>query len=240
VSQQETDEKAGEYKARLAEVTAAQAYVAQLEAFESFKKLVAPFDGVVTARKVDVGALVQASAANTPQLFEISDVHEMRIYVEVPQVFASQLKQGMKAEFKLAQYPNRIFHAILATTSDAISRGSRTLLVELHRDNKDRVLQPGSFAEVHFEIPADQNALTLPASALIFRSGGPQVAVVGPDNKIVLKHIEIGRDLGTEIEVLSGVASSDKVVRDPSDSIDGGDAIRVANQDGLVSQIIAR
>jgi RND family efflux transporter MFP subunit len=240
VSQQETDEKVGGYKARLAEVTAAQAYVAQLEAFEAFKKLTAPFDGVVTARKVDVGALVQASSAGwSPTgiagLFQVSDVHRMRIYVEVPQVFTSQLQPGMKATFKLPQYANRVFQATLATTSDAISSGSRTLLVELQCDNVDGLLRPGSFAEVHFEVAPDPNTLILPASVLVFRSAGPQVAVVGSDNKIVLKRIEIGRDLGTEIEVVSGLSPADRVVRDPTDSIDDGDVVRIQNQSKPVS-----
>jgi RND family efflux transporter MFP subunit len=240
VSQQVTDEKAGDYQARLADVTAAKANVARLEAFESFKKLTAPFDGVVTARKVDVGALVHGSETNATELFEVSDVHELRIYVDAPQAFAAQLHAGMTAKLKLSQYPDRTFDAVLAATSDAISRKSRSLLVELHLDNKDSLLQPGSFVEVHFALPPDKNVLSLPASALIFRGEKLQVAIVGPDDKIALKPIELGRDLGTEVEVISGLSPTDKVVRNPSDSIGNGDTVRIAGRGALASEASAR
>jgi RND family efflux transporter MFP subunit len=240
VSQQVTDEKAGDYQARLAEVTAAQANVARIEAFEGFKKLTAPFDGVVTARRVDVGALVHGSETNSTELFEVSDVHELRVYVDAPQAFAAQIHAGLTAKLKLSQFPGRTFDAVVATTSDAISRKSRTLLVELRRDNKDGLLQPGSFVEVHFELPPDKNVLALPASALIFRGEKLQVAIVGPDNKVTLQAIEIGRDLGTEVEVLSGLSPTDKVVRNPSDSLSNGDLVRIAGQAPLASEASAR
>lgn len=241
VSQQVTDEKEGDYKARLAEVAAAKANVARLNAFEGFKQLVAPFDGVVTARRIDVGALVHDGIhSNSTELFEIADVHEMRIYVDVPQAYAAQIRRGMTAELKLSQYPDRIFHAAVATTSDAITRKSRTLQVELHRDNKDGLLQPGSFVEVHFKLPPDPNDLVLPASALIFRRDNLEVAVVGPDNKITLKPIQIGRDLGTTVEVRSGLSVTDRVVKNPSDSIANGETVRIPGQDGVAPKISAR
>jgi RND family efflux transporter MFP subunit len=240
VSQQVTDEKAGDYQARLAEVTAAKANVARLEAFEGFKKLTAPFDGIVTARRVDVGALVHGSETNATELFEVSDVHELRVYVEAPQAFAAQLHPGMTAKLKLSQYPDRTFDAVLATTSDAISRQSRALLVELHRDNQDSMLQPGSFVEVHFELPPDKSVLTLPESALVFRGEKLRVATVGDDHKITLKPIEVGRDLGMEVEALSGLSPTDKVVRNPSDSISDGDIVQVAGQNGFASEANAR
>jgi RND family efflux transporter MFP subunit len=137
VSQQVTDEKDGDYKARLADVSSAKANVARLEAMEGFKKLTAPFDGIVTERKIDVGALVHSTESDATELFEVADVHEMRIYVDAPQSFAAQLHAGMNAKLMLSQYPGRTFNAVLTTTSDAISKKARTLLVELHRDNKD-------------------------------------------------------------------------------------------------------
>ncbi len=241
VSQQVTDEKQGEYQARVAEVAAAKANVARLQAFETFKRLVAPFDGVVTARKIDVGALVHdGTRSNSEELFEIADVHEMRIYVDVPQAFAAQIQRGMTALLKLSQYPGRTFHAVVATTSDAITRNSRSLQVELHRDNKDGLLQPGAFTEVDFELPPNPNELVLPASALIFRRDTLCVAVVGPDNKVKLKPIQIGRDLGTTVEVRSGLSVTDRVIKNPSDSITDGDTVHIADEDGLVSQIGAR
>jgi RND family efflux transporter MFP subunit len=237
VSQQATDEKVGDFSARLADVTAAKANVARLQASDGFKQLTAPFDGIVTERKVDVGALVDSSKANASGLFEVADVHEMRIYVEVPQAYASELHAGMTAKLILSQYPGRHFNAVLATTSEAITKQSRTLLVELRRDNQDGLLLPGSFVEVHFELPADQNVLTLPSSALIFRGNHPKVAVVGRDQKIVMKDIKAGRDLGSEIEVVSGLDPTDEVVRNPSDSIGDGDLVRVANKEHLVSNV---
>jgi len=239
VSQQVTDEKDGDYKARLADVSSAKANVARLKAMEGFKKLTAPFDGIVTERKIDVGALVHSTESDATELFEVADVHEMRIYVDAPQSFAAQLHAGMNAKLMLSQYPGRTFNAVLTTTSDAISKKARTLLVELHRDNKDGLLQPGSFVEVHFELPPDQNVMVLPASALIFRSEKQQVAVVGMDNKVVLKTIEIGRDLGTEIEITSGLSPSDKVIRNPSDSIGNGDSVHIKGE-AIASEASAR
>ncbi len=239
VSQQVTDEKDGDYKARLADVSSAKANVARLEAMEGFKKLTAPFDGIVTERKIDVGALVHSTESNATELFKVADVHEARVYVNVPQSFAAQLHPGMKAKLMLSQYPGRSFEAVLTTTSEAISKKARTLLVELHRDNKDGLLQPGSFVEVHFELPPDKNVLVLPASALIFRGEKQQVAVVDMDNKVVLKIIEIGRDLGTEIEIISGLSPADKVIRNPSDSIGSGDTVRIKG-DAIAKEASAR
>jgi RND family efflux transporter MFP subunit len=240
VSQQNADEKAGKYNASKAEVAAAQADVAKLEALEGFKRIISPFDGVVTARNIDVGALVNSTPTSPLALFEVADVHEMRIYVAVPQSFSAELHVGMSAELKLPQYPDRSFKATLATTSNAISLKARSLLVELHRDNKDGLLQPGSFVEVHFELPANSEILHLPASALIFRKNQPEVATVGPDDRVKLKPIEVGRDLGTEVEVLSGLSTSDRVIRSPSDSIADGDQVRIAGQDKVAPEVSAR
>jgi RND family efflux transporter MFP subunit len=240
VSQQTADEKAGEYNATKAEVAAASANVARLAALEGFKRIVAPFDGVVTARNIDVGALVNSTPTSPLALFEVADIHELRIYVAVPQSFSAELHVGMTAELKLPQYPDRAFKATLATTSNAISAKARSLLVELHRDNKDGVLQPGSFVEVHFELPANAEVLRLPASALIFRRNQPEVATVGADQRVALRSIEVGRDLGTEIEVLSGLTTSDRVIRSPSDSIADGDEVRIAGQDKVAPEVSAR
>jgi RND family efflux transporter MFP subunit len=230
VSQQSADEKSGEAAARKAQVEAAKAKVGHLQAMEAFKKIVAPFDGVVTVRNIDVGALVSSTpAGNThelQELFEVSDVHEVRVYVQVPQAFAAKLSAGLTADLKLPQYPDRVFMAKVATTSNAINQKSRSLLVELHSDNKDRLLQPGSFVEVHFKLPPNSNVLRLPTTALIFRGLHPEVATVGPDDKVVLKQVEVGQDLGTEVEITSGVSPDDRVVKSPSDSIANGDEVR--------------
>jgi RND family efflux transporter MFP subunit len=227
VSQQTADEKVGNFKAMKAQVAAATANVARLAALEAFKKIVAPFNGVVTARKIDVGALVNSTPGNAPDLFGVADVHEMRIYVDVPQAFSAQVRAGMSAQLKLPQFPDRSFAATVTTTSDAISQGSRSLLVELRRDNKDGLLQPGAFVEVDFDLPPDPNALRIPASALIFRRIGPEVATVDSADKVVLKDVVVGRDLGTEVEIKSGLAPENRLIRSPSDSIASGDRVSV-------------
>ncbi len=227
VSQQTADEKVGNFKAMKAQVAAATANVARLAALEVFKKIVAPFNGVVTARKIDVGALVNSTAGNAPDLFDVADVHEMRIYVDVPQAFGAQVRVGMSAQLKLPQFPDQSFAATVATTSDAISQRSRSLLVELRRDNKDGLLQSGAFVEVDFNLPPDPDALRIPASALIFRRIGPEIATVDSNNKVVLKDVVVGRDLGTEVEIKSGLLPDDRLIRSPSDSIGSGENVSV-------------
>lgn len=240
VSQQTADEKVGEYNASKAEVSAAIANVGRLAALESFKKIVAPFDGVVTARKIDVGALVNSTPGNAPDLFDVADVHEMRIYVDVPQAFSAQVHVGMTAQLKLPQFPDQEFNATVATTSEAISHHSRSLLVELRRGNKDGLLQPGAFVEVDFSLPPDPNALRIPASALIFRRRGPEVATVNADDKVALKPVVVGRDLGTEIEIKSGLSPEDRLTRSPSDSIADGQRVRIAGGKASGSRVSAR
>jgi RND family efflux transporter MFP subunit len=230
VSQQTTDEKAGDAEAKAALVNAANADVKRLEAEESFKRLVAPFDGVVTARNTDIGDLITVGSGGR-SLFTVSDIHTMRIYVRVPQAYAAELHAGMEADLKLTQYPTQTFQAKLLTTSNAISEESRTVLVQLTADNPDGKLWPGSYVQVHFKLPTDPNVLTLPTSALLFREHGMEVATVGPDDHVVLKPIKIGRDLGTEVEVDSGVSPSDRIIDSPSDSLEGGTEVKVANPD---------
>ncbi len=229
VSLQDADEKMGAYKAAIAEVVAAKAKVARLEAFQGFKQLRAPFDGVVIGRKVDVGALVHGARPIATELFEVADVHEMRVYVSVPQPFAAQIHPGMAATLELPDYPDRIFHAVVATTSNSIAKHSRTLLVQLHCENKDRLLLPGSYVEVRFKLPPNENILIVPTSALVFRSAGSQVAVVGYDDRVTLKQVKVWRDLGTKMEIVSGLLATDRVIRDPPDSIKDGDIVHATS-----------
>jgi RND family efflux transporter MFP subunit len=228
VSQQTADEKAGDAAAKHAAVVSAEADVQRLVALESFKRITAPFDGVVTARKTDVGALINAGSGSGPELFSVADMHEMRIYVRVPQTFAPELQIGMTATLRLPQHTKRTFTAKLATTSSSVATDSRTVLVELQADNADGALLPGTFAEVHFQLPEPPDVLRLPTSTLLFREHGLKVATVGPQDKVVLKPIEVGRDLGTEVEVTSGIAASDRVIDSPPDSIGAGDLVKVA------------
>jgi RND family efflux transporter MFP subunit len=239
VSEQETESKKAEYGSAVARYNAAvadanvnQSQVDQLTALEAFKRILAPFDGVVTARNTDVGALINAGSGvgggTGPQLFRVADVHEMRVFVQVPQEMSSGMRAGLTAELVLPQYPDKTFKAVVATTAEAIAKTSRTLLVELHAGNLDNLLQPGTFAQVHFNLPNNPSTLRIPTSALIFREDGVQVAVLGPDNKVEIKQVKLGRNLGTEFEVLKGLTSSDTVINSPPDSLSPGEVVKVA------------
>ena len=241
VSVQEQESKEADYNsaaARLnaatAEVAADQGEVDRLQALESFKSITAPFDGVVTARETDIGALINAGsgvgAGNGPELFRVTDIHKMRIYVQVPQQLSANIQAGLTADLHLPQYPDKIFNAAVATTSSAINTSARTLLVELHADNADSLLQPGAYAQVDFALPRNPNIVRVPTSALIFREQGMQVATIGPGDKIELKAVTLGRNLGTEVEVISGLSLADRVVNSPPDSLANGDSVRIASQ----------
>lgn len=227
VSQQTADEKVADEAAKDAEVAAASANVDRLKALKAFATIVAPFDGVVTQRNIDIGSLVSDSANAASGLFAVADTHEMRVYVKAPQSFAADMRNGMKAVLKLPQYPGRDFEATIGTTAQAIDQRSRSLLVELMAKNNDDALQPGAFAEVHFQIPVNADTLKLPASAIIFRDKSVEVATVGANDRVVMKKVEIGRDLGTEVEIASGLSAADRVIASPPDSIDEGDEVHV-------------
>jgi RND family efflux transporter MFP subunit len=238
VSVQEQESKQADYNSAVARVNSAQAEVAadqgevdRLQALEGFKKILAPFDGVVTARETDIGALINAgSGSNGPELFRVADIHEMRVYVQVPQQLSADIRQGLTANLHLPQYPDTTFKATVATTSNAINVNARTLLVELHAANPDGQLQPGAYTQVDFELPSNPNIVRVSTSALIFRERGMEVAVIGPNDKIELKAITLGRNLGTEVEVVKGLSMSDRLVNSPSDSLATGDVVRVAGE----------
>jgi RND family efflux transporter MFP subunit len=230
VARQTVDVNVLDAEARQAAVVGMQANVDRLKALEGFKQLVAPFDGVVTARRIEVGGLVKADSTPEPELFAVADISSMRVYVKVPQSYAGQVYIGMKAELALPEYPDRIYTARVITTSHAINVESRTMLVELLAPNPRAELSPGSFANVYFQLTPDRNALLLPTSALIFQQHGMQVAIVDAQNKVALRQIRIGHDTGTEVEVISGISKTDKVIDDPPDSIAEGQPVRVMAQ----------
>ena len=230
VSQQAADEKTGDALARKAEVEAAQANVDRLKALEGFKAITAPFDGVVTARHIDIGALVAATSGNEQALFDVSAVDVMRVYVSVPQVYTAMMRAGMKVTLKLPQYAGRTFTGTLTTTSNAISAQSRALLVEALIKNPDGLLSPGAYAQARFDLPFDSNAIEIPASAMIFRDGAPKVAVVR-DGRVELTRITILVDTGTQLEVAADLPRDDRIVLNPSDSIATGDVVHVAKLD---------
>jgi RND family efflux transporter MFP subunit len=236
VSQQTADEKTGDAVAKKALVAAAKANVDRLQALEGFKHITAPFDGVVTARQTDIGALINAGSGSGVELFKVADLHQMRVYVRVPQAYADQLRTGMTANLRLPQYPHGSFVAKLSTTSNSVAKESRTILVELMAENPGGKLWPGTFAEAHFELPPDPDVYRLPTSALLFREHGLEVATIGPNDKVTLKPITIGRDLGTEVEVSDGIAPNDRVIDSPSDSLGDGDQVRLADSTGPATE----
>jgi RND family efflux transporter MFP subunit len=210
-------------------VDAQEANVRQLEAMESFKQIVAPFDGVVTARNTDIGALINAGSAAGQQLFEVSDLHRVRIYVEVPQAFSAELRTGLKANFELPQNPGQKFDAILVTTSNAMNATSRSMRVELQADNSDGKLFGGAYCKVYFQLPNDPNMVRIPATALMPVNRGTQVAVLGDDNKVVLKSVRIGRDFGDSVEVTAGLGPQDRVIDNPPETLQNGDTVQLAS-----------
>ena len=229
VSQQEADEKTSDLAAKQAIVSASEANVGRLEALESFKRITAPFDGIVTARKTDVGALINAGGGNGPELFAVSDAHRLRVYVSVPQNEAAAIKAGLTATLTVPERPGVQFGAKLVDTDDAITPASGTLLVQLEVDNPNGLLIPGEYTEVHFDLPTDSHAMTIPASALMFREDGLRVAIVGGDNRAVLKPVTIATDLGTKVVIASGLNATDRVIDNPPDSLASGDAVRLGS-----------
>ncbi|MFM0375350.1 efflux RND transporter periplasmic adaptor subunit [Paraburkholderia aspalathi] len=228
VSQQESDEKTSDLIAKQATVQANQANVRRLLALESFKRLTAPFDGVVTARKTDVGALIDAGSGTGPELFTVSDVRKLRVYVSVPQIDAAVIKPGLTATLTVPERPGMKFTAQMVDTDSAIAPASGTLLVQLTVDNSAGLLFTGEYTRVHFALPDDSQALTIPASALIFRRDGLQVAVVGKDNRVQLRTVTVATDFGSQVEIASGLQPDDRVIDSPPDSLAQGDPVRIA------------
>jgi RND family efflux transporter MFP subunit len=227
VAQQLADQTSADAAAKEAVVDANEANVQQLEAMQSFKTLVAPFDGVVTARNVQIGMLIN-SGGSGPALFEVSDLHRVRIYVQVPQSFSAGLAPGMKATFEMPQYPGVQFDATLVHISKAINASSHSMQVELQADNAAGKFFGGSYCNVHFEIPTDPNLVKLPSTALVTANQGTQVAVLDTHDKVVLKTVQLGRDLGDSVEITAGLSASDRVINNPPETLASGDMVRVA------------
>ncbi len=226
VSQQEVDQNVSAYHAREADVLAAKANVQRLKDLQSFQRVVAPFDGIVTARTVDVGALI--ANGNSVQLFRMAQTNILRIYVSVPQSYSRAMVPGVQATLNIPEFPHAEFPGKVIRTSGAIDPTSRTLLTEVQIPNPTGQILPGAYATVHFKVTLVEPPLSIPPNALLFRSQGPQVAVVTPQGKIHLQNVTMGRDLGTSLEVLDGVKAGDNVVVNPPDSIAEGAEVTVA------------
>jgi multidrug efflux system membrane fusion protein len=201
--------------------------VDRLQALESFRHSVAPFAGVVTARNTDVGALINTGNPSDPGLFAVADVHRLRVYVSVPQSETAQIHPGETVSLQVPDFPGRTFQATLVSTSGAIGAQSGALLVEAQIDNVDGALKPGDYAQVTFNLPAATGAISLPAGAVMFRHDGMAVAVVGADGRVAMRPVTIARDLGTTVEIATGLSPSDAVVDNPLDSLTAGERVRV-------------
>src|SRR6266446_3016880 len=227
VAQQLADQTAADAAAKKAVVDANEANVRQLEAMQSFKALAAPFDGVVTSRNVELGMLINSGGSGQP-LFEVSDLHRVRIYVQVPQSFTAGLTVGMKATFEMPQYPGARFEATVSHISKSINQNSHSMQVELQADNAAGKFFGGSYCNVHFEIPTDANLITIPSTALVTGNQGTQVAILDSNNKVVLRSVKLGRDLGDSVEVITGLSPSDRIINNPPETLTAGDTVRVA------------
>ena len=230
VSKQDADEKLSLAAASAAQLQAAQANLQRLRELSTFKKIVAPFDGVVTVRNTDVGQLIAAGGGSGLDLFRIADTRRLRLYVHVPQNYAAQMVPDLEAEVTFPDRPGRAYTAKLERTSSAIDPSSRTLLAQLIVDNAKNELLPGAYAEVHFKLPAvaDSSSFQVPANVLIDRGNGLQVATVDSHGHVVLKHITIGRDLGSDLQIASGLTASDDVIVNPPDSLTADTVVHVA------------
>ena len=227
VSQQDADQRAGDAAAKAAAQQSASANLARLRELEGFKRVVAPFNGIVTQRNTDLGALINAGETPGSALFRVADTHRLRIYVQVPQVYAAQVRTGMSTSLEFTDHPGQHFEATVASTAHALDAVSRTLQVELQIDNSSGELLPGSYVQVTFSLAPSGGTLRVPVNTVIFRGKTPQVATIDQAHRVQLREITEGRDFGTEIEVLAGVSASDTLIVNPWDSIADGQQVRI-------------
>ena len=229
VSQQDADNATGDFAAKRAIVQSAQANLRRLEELQSFQRIYAPFDGILTARNTDIGQLINSGSSTGPksELFHIAAPGKLRVYVNVPEIYSRASKPGLKADLTLAEFPGRRFEGTLVRSASAIDQSSRTLLVEIEVDNPTGELLTGAYAEVHLKLPGNVSTFTIPVNTLLFRSEGLRVAVV-KDNKTDLVPVTLGRDFGSEVEVLVGLNGDENLIVNPPDSIVSGQEVRLA------------
>jgi RND family efflux transporter MFP subunit len=232
VSKQETDQAMSDFRARQSALSAAEANVLRLQQLQGFEKIYAPFDGVITARNVDIGALIQAGDSNSPraELFHMASTDKLRLFVPVPEVYANQVRTGSRITVTSDAIPDSRFTGTIVRNSDAIDISSRTLNVEVDVVNTDHKLMPGQYAFIHLLIPPSTSSMTLPSGALLFRGEGPRVGVVR-DGRVQLVPVEIGHDYGAKVEITSGLAPHDRVILNPPDSLAEGERVNVEKGD---------
>jgi membrane fusion protein (multidrug efflux system) len=237
VSMQEIDERTADLSNKNGSVKADQANVERLEALAGYKKITVPFDGVVTSRETDVGALINAGGTSGPAMFVVSDIKKLRVYVNVPQSYVPAIKIGAKAILTMPDYPNRTFPATVEASSQSVDVASGTTRMQLGLENAKSELMPGGYANVRMSLAREGLPLHIPASALIFNQSGLRVATVGSDDKVLFKTVTIARDLGRDIEIGSGLSPDDRVIVAPPDGMSDGDQVRVAGPKGAPAKV---
>jgi len=237
VSMQEIDERTADLSNKNGSVKSDQANVERLEALAGYKKITVPFDGVVTSRDTDVGALINAGGNSGPPMFVVSDIKKLRVYVNVPQNYVPAIKIGAKAVITMPEYPNRTFPATVEASSQSVDVASGTTRMQLGLENDKSELMPGGYANVRMSLVRDAVPLHIPASALIFNQNGLRVATVGSDDKVLFKTVTIARDLGRDIELASGISPEDRIIVAPPDGIADGDQVHVAAPKGAPAKV---
>jgi RND family efflux transporter MFP subunit len=227
VAKQDIDTRTFTLNANVAQVKAAQANVDRLVAEEAFKRLIAPFDGIVTARETDIGALINVGAAGGAELFVVSETSKLRIFVNVPQNYVPSVPPGTKATISVPEHPNKTFSGTVEASAQAVNPSSGTTLMQLIVDNSAGEMMPGDYASIHLQIAATANVLSVPSSALIFDAMGLSIATVNADNRVLLKPVTIERDLGAVVELASGLSPNDRVIQNPPDGIGNGTEVRL-------------
>ncbi|MGA2778461.1 MAG: efflux RND transporter periplasmic adaptor subunit [Steroidobacteraceae bacterium] len=228
VAKQDVDQRTFTLNANIAQVKAAQANVDRLVAEQGFKRLVAPFDGIVTARETDIGALINVGAAGGAELFVVSETNKLRVYINVPQNYVPSVPPGTKATIRVPEHPDKTYHGIVEASAQAVNASSGTTLMQLVVDNGAGEMMPGDYASIHLDIAAVANVLSVPSSALIFDAKGLSIATVDSDSRVVIKPVSIKRDLGAVIELASGLEPNDRVIQNPPDGIGAGAQVRLA------------
>jgi RND family efflux transporter MFP subunit len=229
VAKQDVDTRTFTWNANIAQVKAAQANVDQLVAEESFKRLIAPFDGIVTARATDIGALINVGAAGGAQLFVVSETGKLRVFVNVPQNYVPSVPPGTKATISVPEHPGKTHSGTVEASSQAVTPSTGTTLMQLIVDNAAGEMMPGDYASIHLQMAVADHVLSVPASALIFDSKGLSVATVEADNRVLMKPVSIARDLGTVVELASGISPTDRIIQNPPDGIGNGVLVRLAD-----------
>jgi RND family efflux transporter MFP subunit len=228
VAKQDVDQRTFTWNANIAQVKAAQANVDRLVAEESFKRLVAPFQGIVTARETDIGALINVGAAGGAELFVVSETSKLRVYVNVPQNYVPGVPPGTLATIKVPEQPDKTYLGTVEASAQAVDPSTGTTLMQLIVDNSAGDMMPGDYASIHLQTAAGAHVLSVPSSALIFDAKGLSIATVGAEDRVLLKPVSIARDLGAIVELSSGLAPNDRVIENPPDGIGNGTAVRLA------------